>query len=226
MHHLFDEFSKSLAEPVPRRESLRRLGAAIAGVVLAPVGLGTSWARSAADPCKAFCNQCPKQKRSQCLAACRACSGNTSRLCGTCGNYTCCAGGSACCGGYCADLDNDYDNCGGCGYSCNQAGLNEVGVCVDGDCHYQCVSGATRCNGTCTFVTSDPNNCGACGHVCPESTPFCQQGVCVANGCPGGSTMCGGICTNLAFDTRNCGACGVVCGPGMTCSGGVCQSPF
>jgi hypothetical protein len=31
MDHLFDEFSKSLAESVPRRESLQRLGAGRAG---------------------------------------------------------------------------------------------------------------------------------------------------------------------------------------------------
>jgi hypothetical protein len=31
MDQLFDEFSKSLAESVPRRESLRRLGAVFAG---------------------------------------------------------------------------------------------------------------------------------------------------------------------------------------------------
>jgi hypothetical protein len=177
MHHLFDEFSKSLAESVPRRESLQRLGAVFAGAVLAPVGLGTTWARPPVDPCKAFCGKCPKKQQSQCLAACQACSGNTSRVCGSCGNYTCCASGSACCGGYCADLSHDYYNCGGCGYACNQAGPNEVGACVDGDCQYQCVSDATRCNGTCTSVLFDPNNCGACGNVCPEQTA-CAFGVC------------------------------------------------
>ena len=44
MDHLFDEFSKSLAESVPRRESLRRLGAVFAGAVLSPLGVGTAWA--------------------------------------------------------------------------------------------------------------------------------------------------------------------------------------
>jgi hypothetical protein len=44
MDHLFDEFSKSLAESVPSRESLRRLGAVLAGAVLSPLGVGTAWA--------------------------------------------------------------------------------------------------------------------------------------------------------------------------------------
>jgi hypothetical protein len=226
MEHLFDEFSKSFAESVPRRESLRRLGAVFAGALLAPVGISTTWARAPVNPCKAFCDKCPKKKQSQCLAACQACGGNTNRLCGSCGNYACCANGSACCDGYCTDFDSDESNCGGCGYACDQMGPNEEGVCVNGDCHYQCVTGTTRCNGICISVSSDPNNCGACGQVCPASAPFCNQGVCTTTGCPGGLTMCGGVCTNTAFDTLNCGGCGVVCAAGETCSGGVCQSPF
>jgi hypothetical protein len=54
MDNLFDEFSKSLAESVPRRESLRRLGAVFAGAVLSPLAVGTAWA-GRRDPCKAFC---------------------------------------------------------------------------------------------------------------------------------------------------------------------------
>ena len=34
MEHFYDEFSKSLAASVPRRESLRRMGAVFAGAVL------------------------------------------------------------------------------------------------------------------------------------------------------------------------------------------------
>ena len=59
MDHLFDEFSKSLAESLPRRESLRRLGAVFAGAVLSPLGLQTAWA-AGTDPCVAFC-KCRKK---------------------------------------------------------------------------------------------------------------------------------------------------------------------
>jgi hypothetical protein len=41
MERFYDEFSKSLAASVPRRESLRRMGAVLAGMVLSPLGLGT-----------------------------------------------------------------------------------------------------------------------------------------------------------------------------------------
>jgi hypothetical protein len=49
---------------------------ALASAVFSP--LSTAW--GAIDPCKAFCNQCPQSKRSQCLSACRACNGNTFHL--------------------------------------------------------------------------------------------------------------------------------------------------
>ena len=74
MDHLFDEFSKSLAESVPRRESLRRLGAVFAGTMLSPLGLGTAWA-GRADPCAAFCKCRNKAQQTKCLAACKACKG-------------------------------------------------------------------------------------------------------------------------------------------------------
>ena len=82
-----DELSKLLAESVSRRESLRSIGVVLAGAVLSPLGVGTAWA-ARPDRCGAFCRWCPnKAQRNQCLAACRACNGNTSRLCGSCGAY-------------------------------------------------------------------------------------------------------------------------------------------
>jgi hypothetical protein len=208
MSHEWDEFSKSLAEPVARRESLRRLGLVIAGTVLSPLGLQTAWARGP-DPCKAFCNQCPKSRRSQCQAACKACGNDPRFLCGSCAaGYTC------------TDLADDPYNCGACGHVCDEPGPYEYGACIDGECRYACAEGAVRCNGSCTFLGWDPDNCGACGHVCGGQTPFCSEGEC--SDCPG--WMCGGLCVNLLNDPDNCGACGVVCGDDENCAGGVCQS--
>jgi len=242
----WDEFSKSLAESVPRRESLRRMGAVIAGMLLSPLGLATAWA-AGPGPCKSFCNRCRnKAQQNQCLAACQACSGNTGRLGGSCGSFVCCPAaacngvcsdlrsdpncgacgndcsdfGETCCGNYCADLANDFDNCGGCGAPCDYPGPYEDGACVDGHCLYSCVPGAVNCGGRCSRLDSDPENCGACGNVCPASAPACIDGVC--SECPSGSTNCGGYCAFLAFDPDNCGACGFVC-PGVGCADGVCD---
>jgi hypothetical protein len=207
MSHQWDEFSKSLAESVPRRESLRRLGVVFAGAVLSPVGLGTAWARGA-DPCKTFCNQCPKSRRPNCLTACRACGNNPSRLCG------------ACWGGWsCPDFANNVSNCGACGNVC-WPGPFEDSACFDGECVYACVEGAVRCDGSCTFLAWDPDNCGACGNVCPASAPACSGGFCYE--CAPPSVNCGGYCALLDTDPHNCGACGFECAGGSVCHDGQC----
>src|SRR5258708_29969495 len=197
MDHLFDEFSKSLAESVPRRESLRRLGAVFAGAVLGPLGLGTARAHGTTDPCLAFCKCRNKAQQSQCLKVCRALNHDTSRVCGSCGSYVGCATGQSCCSGHCTDLNNDVHNCGGCGKQCAAHPPNEVVTCVSGLCVYGCVSGAVDCNGTCTFLGSDPANCGACGNVCPDTAPSCSQGVC--DNCPAGTALCGNSCIDIWF---------------------------
>ncbi len=228
MTYDWDEFSKLLAESIPRRESLRRLGAVLAGAALSP--LGTAWAApkrrwkvaNGKDPCAVFCRCRNKSQQNACLAACRACNGNTRRLCGTCGSYVCCGNGLTCCGSTCTDLAHDFNNCGACGHACPQPGPYESGACVNGHCVYTCVEGAVRCNGTCTSLYSDPNNCGACGNVCPDTAPYCQQGVCFDPGCPPGLTWCQLYCVDLLSDNYNCGACNHQCPRGTACAGGIC----
>src|SRR5262245_42705486 len=140
MDNLFDEFSKSLAESVPRRESLRRLVAVFAGAVLAPLGLETAWGgpkpRGGSDPCQSFCKCSNKRQKDQCVKVCRACQSDTSRVCGSCGSYVCCAAGQSCCGGHCTSLQNDVRNCGGCGKRCGAPPVNEYVACVSGLCTY------------------------------------------------------------------------------------------
>jgi hypothetical protein len=220
MTHHWDEFSKSLAAPLPRRESLRRLGLVVAGTILGPLGLESAFAGKA-DPCKAFCKCRNKRQQDQCLKACKACSKNPSRLGGSCGNYFCCGAGQNSCGNYCADTANDPHNCGACGYVCEQPGPYEYGACINGSCEYACAEGAVYCDGFCTFLVWDSYNCGACGNVCPASAPHCNQGTCGA--CPTGQVLCGGSCVDLASDPNNCGACGNTCG-GTTpyCVEGAC----
>ena len=213
MSHHWDEFSKSLAEKsVPRRQSLRLLGAALAGALLSPLGLGTALAATR-DPCKTFCRCRNGQQQNACLAACRACSGDTSRLCGSCGSYAC------------TDLGFDFYNCGACGQVCQEPGPYEEGACMFGRCEYACAEGAVDCgDGACTALWADPDNCGACGNVCPETAPYCFDGFCIPNPCsPSYLTLCDGVCVNLFTDMNNCGACGVLC-YGDYCAAGRCES--
>jgi hypothetical protein len=209
MTHHWDEFSKSLAEhSLPRRESLRLLGAFAVGAVLTPLGLGT--ARGAIDPCKAFCRCSNRKQQKACLTACRACNSDTGSLCGSCASgYTC------------TDLSNDVYNCGACNYVCEEPGPYEHGACIGGECVYACADGAVRCFGTCTSLDWDPDNCGECGHICPESAPYCNQGICAA--CPPGAALCGDQCVDVWSDPNNCGACGNACPESAPyCSQGAC----
>jgi hypothetical protein len=227
MTHHWDEFSKSLAEPLPRRESLRRLGIALAGTVLSPLGLSTASAghhpKRQQDPCKSFCRCRSKKQQDQCLKTCNACGKDPSRLGGSCGSYVCCGAGQISCGNYCADLANDPYNCGNCGHLCDQPGPYEYGACIAGECRYACAEGAVYCNGTCTFLGWDPNNCGACGNVCGGSTPNCSQGACVG-GCQGycperwcGGDGCGGACACPSGTyCESDGWCYDNCSPGLT----------
>jgi hypothetical protein len=210
MTHQWDEFSKLLAEPVPRRESMRRIGFALAGVVLSSWGLNTASAGHK-DPCESFCKCSKKKQQKACLAACRACNGDTSRVCGACGSYTCANGG-------------DTGNCGACGYACPPPGLYEVVTCVAGKCVYECIWGTARCGGVCIDVLRDPYNCGACGNSCGD-LEACVAGTCRNCDCYGD-----GFCQDLLHEVNNCGACGVQCLLGYVCDGGVCvfgdTSPF
>jgi hypothetical protein len=171
-----DELSKSLATSVSRRESLRTIGVVLAGAALSTLGINTAWA-ARPDRCTAFCRSCPtKKKRNQCLEACRACNGNTSRLCGSCGAYACCAAGAACCNGTCTDLNSDASNCGACGYVCAAGRVCANGTCVVLNCVYPNIP----CSGVCVDPTSDRNNCGGCGQQCGPGEAcilrFCESG--------------------------------------------------
>src|SRR5262245_47280016 len=169
----WDELAKALAQdPIPRRQSLRLLGAALAGAILGPLGLRTARANPP-DPCRAFCDQCPRSQRPQCLADCRACRQMGGRLCGTCSAYDCCGGPEACCGDYCADLDNDHYNCGDCGHVCPDT----APCCMGGVCsQLLCPPGLTNCNCSCVDLATDMNNCGSCGDVCRGD--YCANGIC------------------------------------------------
>jgi hypothetical protein len=226
MTNHWDEFSKSLAEEsLPRRESLRRLGLVVAGAVLSPLGLSTARAghhpKRQSDPCKTFCRCRKGTQQNACLAVCRACGGDTRRLAGSCGSYICCGAGQTNCGSYCADLGNDWYNCGACGHGCWVANYYESSACVDGQCEFWCVEGAVRCDVICTRLEDDPYNCGACGNVCGGPDPHCNDGVC--SECDSGLTNCGGSCTSLAWDDFNCGACGYQCTNGYVCIEGNCE---
>lgn len=63
-----------------------------------------------------------------------------------------------------------------------------------------------------------------CVPACGGATPFCQDGVCVAD-CPGAEIACDGMCIDASSDPTNCGRCGEDCGAAGVCDNGICSCP-
>ena len=130
---------------------------------------------------------------------------------------------------YCANLQTDSNNCGGCGnaFACPE-GLN----CQNGSC---CPAGQMVCDSACVDVTTDSQNCGGCvssgsGSDCTVADLTCQNGSCCTGAlsfCPSSGAPTGGppACVDETSDVNNCGGCGVVCVGNLAppaCNAGAC----
>ena len=68
------------------------------------------------------------------------------------------------------------------------------------------------CNNVCVATYNDPQNCGTCGHTCSGSTPFCNNGSCVA---PPACMVTGGQTVCTALGETCCGT--YCCAAGQIC---------
>jgi len=119
------------------------------------------------------------------------------------------------------NLNNDDNNCGSCGFTCNQNAF-----CSGGNC--TCDTNYANCNGNwsdgCEIdLLNDPNNCGSCGNNCGQNAA-CSAGscVCLANYANCDGNWGNGCEVDLLNDSANCGSCGNNCGANAHCSGGNC----
>ncbi len=93
----------------------------------------------------------------------------------------------------CADLQNDPEHCGACGYFCPAiGGQHQVTGCRKGMCTYECEPGWADCNdnpldGCETNLMTHGANCGACGKKCDSASGQpCIDGKCFEVECDGG----------------------------------------
>jgi hypothetical protein len=193
----FDRLARSLAEELPRREALRRLGGGLAVALLASLGSVTAWGDPKTLKCKHGTFPCPPN----------LCCPNGDTCCGT----HCCPAGRVCCVGKCC-LPGYYCVDGHC--SVCPAGQ---GLC-NGSC---CDLGRTCCgDGTCADTQNDPSHCGSCTQACnPNET--CSGGTCHC----GSGSGCGSgfICASAGTCCMPAGATIDATHPGPCCGAAACN---
>ena len=160
-----------------------------------------------------------------------------------------CPAGQSFCGGVCASLATNPNNCGTCGNVCTVA--NGTPACTNGNCQIaSCNTGFANCdnqygNGCEVNTTNNASNCGACGTVCTNganvAVSSCSNSTCMIATCNTGFGNCdgqypNGCETNLGNNVNNCGSCGNVCTNGAnvsttscigsTCTIGSCSTGF
>jgi hypothetical protein len=178
-------------------------------------------------------------------------SGNTSTCVvdASCCTDAQCDASEACCEGQCVDVQDDPNNCGGCGEICETSLIACLSnQCINGGCLEVFAEDGEPCEdggsvGICCFnvetslcivdVRDNFDHCGGCLGCDPEKADACVEGVCVCGdtgaGCGAHETCCDGQCVNTSTDRDNCGACNEICvfpeNPcfGSDCVGGSCQ---
>lgn len=143
-------------------------------------------------------------------------------------------------------VHSDINNCGRCGFRCEETGNMQAGAtCETGACKGPCKLGFRDCNSdpadACEVDLSQKENCGGCGVDCVRDLHFSlESATCQRNGdtepyrcqgqCQPRFADCDGdIQTGCEVDLRvnreHCGACGQACDEGLVCDNERCVSP-
>lgn len=137
------------------------------------------------------------------------------------------------CGEKCTSLKTDPDNCGACGFACEQ---NQA--CQNGQCTTECINAQSLvCNRQCVS-RYDTDHCGSCEVSCSNRN---ATDVCVAKStgpvcetCANSESYCTGskdtgtpdylpTCADLQNNAEHCGSCGHPCDLQLEfCSNGKC----
>jgi hypothetical protein len=252
MENRFDELAKSLAGSVSRREALVRLGAGLAGVVLASLGARPVEAQGN-SACDNFCDSIFTGSDA---GHCTSDAAHGEGICYQCGpaapaghpdfcnvagiGPTCCTSTAPnCCSGKCVTLSSDVNNCGMCGMGCSgPTNGNGHAVCNQGTCDIVCDNGFNKSGSMCVAA------CLSFGSTCGSGSPCCSGLAC------GGSAVVGTCCladqstactTNAQCCSGECFAAGTPfatcclsggatcvsdqqCCSGLHCTNGQCQT--
>jgi hypothetical protein len=166
------------------------------------------------------------------------CTGATCTYSGCASGYMNCNSTPPDLNGCETNINNDVNNCGGCGQACD-ATHSTGAVCVNGKCQYGgCASGWGDCDGDvtgqnlngCETPTTTVSNCAGCGNVCDTTHSNgrgCNGTTCTYTSCASGYINCdtSGVdangCETPSTTTNNCGTCNHVC-TNQSCNNGTC----
>jgi len=177
MTSLFDDISRTIASPIPRRQAFRLIGGALGGAVVTALGLG--WA-SRAWGAPGGGQSVPADS-----SACR--KGQT--LCGSGRPAVCCSSGQACCGSATVGYTCCFSGQGCCTDTSKPYCMPAKSTCCKGA---SCSSTQTCCNGKCCNNGAHQTCCGAPGSpVCCSAGRTCCKGRCCTEG-PSPSNPCQG----------------------------------
>jgi hypothetical protein len=126
-----------------------------------------------------------------------------------------CVGSQVICPKGCADLDNDADNCGSCGFACPAGENNMTPVCKAGECGFDCTDpSTTACTAAsgityCDNLQTSTYSCGGCNDACAAPTAPCQKASCEAGVCGGvpDTSKNGDTCTTPGSASSDDGIC-------------------
>lgn len=190
MSELFDDISRIVGSPIPRRRAIKAIGGALIGALLgASVFKSVSSARQGSSCCQGpggycffegqevFCDPRQPWTQEKCVAAGfewrvdhSCCSdGHICPSNGVCCGVTCCDANSVCLGDECCPANR------ACGNFCCPSGS----VCVNGAC---CPT-----QRVCTDPATNQTICCASGRCC-GGTKCCSSGTCTSDGMNCGSS--------------------------------------
>lgn len=153
MRHLTDDIARVLASPMPRRKAFKLFGGALAGGILASMGVKPA---HASESCGFFAH---------CTSSQKCCTTGFLPFCApasaTCCGFGSCSSGGTCCGsGISATCANGGTCCG------SQVCTSGDTCCGAGTFHATCAKGGSCCG---SQVCSHGNKC------CQTSVPFCYS---------------------------------------------------
>jgi hypothetical protein len=211
MSELFDDISRIVGSPIPRRRALKAIGGALVGAVFGTSVLrNVRSAQEVSSCCRATGGSCFFQGVS---VVCVPHQPWTRDKCEAAGyewreGHSCCPDGhtcppdTLCCGATCCDS--------------NSVCLNDVCCPADsvcGDFTFCCPSGSICIQST--------QECCPTAQFCPGSQTCCPSGtVCVNEMCCPTARVCRNPTTNETI----CCSSGVCCGGTKCCTSGVCTS--